>query len=1030
MSRDGLLIRASLHRPVTVLMLLSTLGVVGLLANRGIPLQLVPSGLTMMHISISIPVPDSTPLEVMEEVTRPAEELFRTIPGITRISSRSGSNGAGIHVQYGASEDGDSIYADLRDRLERLLPTLPEGADRYFIYRANLDTDIPVMSVAVTYGEDLPDVDPLLENVIQPRLEAIDGVARVQIWGIVRREVEIELIPERVEAYRIDLMRLIGRLRADNLIAPAGLLREGGKRYLLRLSSRFNALEELRRYPINDSLLLADIARVDWRRGARDFLVRVDGKLCKVIELSKESDANTVDVCRRLDQALEAELKIPVALCLAGLAFHTYWDQGEAISDSVDALKTTCLWGGLLAVLVLLAFLRRALITLLVAAAIPLSLLIAVVVIFFRGGSFNVFSLTGLTISIGMLIDNAIVVGENIFRHRQLGVGPREAAEHGVGEVALAVTLATLTTVAVFLPLIYLGDDSNMRLILEELGLPVCYSLIASLAVALVFIPVATTYVRGRRRGGGGEAGVEGAIAGGSPLLTGIYRRSLAWTLRHRFAAILLALLVLYSTVVPFEGVKASGEEDERVGRVFIEIECPPFFTLSEADETVERIRLCFEPMRDEAGIETIACWFGERGGTMGFFLRPEVRVQRDEFLKALKGLAPEMPGIRISFGRETDEATDKRTRVDASGRDPRILATILAELTEQLRLHPEVLEVTSAADQAPDEIQIEVERERAQRFRVSPAGVSSLVGWALRGAPLPDLETPDEELPLWIRYQGSDMKNIGDLYRVPVYNAAGQAIPLVNLADFSVAKALPTIRRRDGRVSSSLSLLADPDADLFRLERQIQGLIAVTELPDGYELSIRGRREEFERDLSDVLQAGLMGMLLIFVLMGVLFESFLLPLSVLFSVPYMFVGSFWLMHALGQSFEGTSLVGFIILLGIVVNNAIVLIDCANRYRRGAARDEAILRAGEARLRPILMTACTTIVGLAPLVLFPQQGSGLNYRPLGIVVMGGLAASTIFTLLVVPLFYTLVDDLRSALLRGMGGFRRRRGSAR
>ena len=361
-----------LERPVTVLMLLVSLLVIGVIANARLPRQLFPSGFVAGRISVSIPVIDSTPMEVMERVAIPAEELIRTIPGINRIESRSRSSSCRLSITYSNTEDADLIYADIRDRMERLLPSLPEGSDRYQIYRFNLETDIPVMQCAATYTETVIAPDVLLENVVAPRLEAVDGVARVEVQGLVNRQVAIELIPERVAAHSVDVAGLIARLRGENILAPGGALEDGGRRSLLRVSQRFESLDDIREMRVNDSLTIGDIAEVFIERGVEQFVVRVNGEMCKLLSIFKDSDANAVEVCRRLNEVYEKEL--PRDPRFGGFDFFVFFDAGEMITESIASLQSTCAWGGLLAMAVLFFFLRRWRATLLVSAAIPLSL--------------------------------------------------------------------------------------------------------------------------------------------------------------------------------------------------------------------------------------------------------------------------------------------------------------------------------------------------------------------------------------------------------------------------------------------------------------------------------------------------------------------------------------------------------------------------------------------------------------------------------------------------------------------------------
>ncbi|MCA8962951.1 MAG: efflux RND transporter permease subunit, partial [Planctomycetes bacterium] len=437
-----------------------------------------------------------------------------------------------------------------------------------------------------------------------------------------------------------------------------------------------------------------------------------------------------------------------------------------------------------------------------------------------------------------------------------------------------------------------------------------------------------------------------------------------------------------------------------------------PHFTLRDADEAMEKIRLACLPVHDVLKVEDVAAFFDSDDGALMFFMEPSGATTRSSFMEVLRPHLPELPGVEIRVGSD-DEEEKKKTWVRARGREPLVLESLLARTAVELRKEPGVLDVLTSNETSTDEVRVDVQPERAQRFGVAPSSVASLVAWALRGAPLSDFHEESGELPFWIQYEGSDMESLGELYRVPVYSEFGQPTALANLATFGVDKGVPSIKRRRGRVEGQLEIVLANDASPDRLAIRAQQIFQSLEVPEGYELILEGGERGMEEAQRDLAQATLFGGLLILLIMGVLFESFVLPLCVLGSIPFLVVGSYWGMLFFGEAMGEVAYIGFVILLGIVVNNAIVLVDTINRFReRHPTRAAAILEAGAARVRPILMTACTTVVGLAPLVLLPNPGEGIDYRPLAVIVMGGLTASTLFTLLVVPLLYTLLDDAR------------------
>jgi len=994
--------RSLLDRPVMVMMLLLTVIVIGVISLLSTPLQLFPPGFIDRTITVQIGVRESTPLEVAETIAEPAEELIRTIPGLSEIRSFSTSEGCSITGAISGNAPVNEVYADIVDRMERLKPSLPEGSDKYRIFRFDLETDVPIVSLGVTSSYD-DDIEPLLENIVRPRLESVEGVARVEVRGLVGKAVSIELDPDAVWAHRIDLRKLITRLSGESVEGSAGTVEESGRRFVIRLGSRFNDLESIRQFPVTDSLRLGDIAEVSIKYGMKDFVVRLNGRLCNIIDISKESDANTVEMCSAISEILEGQISDDSRL--KGVEFSEFFNQGEVISSSLTSLRDACAWGGLLAVLILWLFMREIASTLIVAGAIPLSLLIAVVVIWAQGGTFNLLSLTGLTIGIGMLIDNAIVVSESIFRCSSQTSDPGEAVSKGVREVALAVTLATLTTVAVFIPLVFLSGDSNTRLMLGEFGLPVCYSIIASLLVALLFIPVGLRFTSAARPS---TPRPEWAI-------TEWYSRLLSRVLDQRLACFWFLLLVLGTSSLPLRWLAVRSAASGPSHRVAVTVDFPDSRSLYDSDQTMEKVRQSYLEIAKQWEVEDVAAWFRRSGGTLAFFFPPGAQVDTVGFTAELRRNDPGLPGVDIEFsgGQQMNQDSD-RLRVVIKGAEAKRVTEISDQLEVLLSDAPGIAEISRGGDdtRTADQISVEVDREQAQRFGISGTSLSSIVGWMLRGAPLPEAQIDGEDLPVWISYSEDETPTLGELPGIPISNGSGGSLPLGSVASLKMSRTPPMIRREDREVSLSLALELEEGSDLRKIEGRIAPILEDMRLPEGYSVAIEGGLNQFEADLSDMAQAGALAIVLIFALMGVLFESLLLPLSILCSIPFLFSGAYWTLWLSGESLSTTAIAGFVILLGIVVNNAIVLVDAINRHRdQGATRREALLQAGRIRLRPILMTASTTICGLLPLVLLPAEGMGPSYRPLGIVMLGGLTSSTLFTLIAVPLFYTLFDDL-------------------
>jgi HAE1 family hydrophobic/amphiphilic exporter-1 len=503
-ARNSGFFAALVRRPVMLLTLCLTLVVIGIATWTRIPVQMMPDGIVEPGLQVFVQNIGASAPENEEQVARVLEEELRTIQGIRDIDANVRQDSVGLFVEFQATTDMNLAKAEVRDRVERARPKLPRTVNQINIWSFS-ESDMPVMFFALMHPGDSPRTDFLVKEVIQRRLESVDGVGKVDMWGLLDDSRRILLDEQKVKAARLDLGALIRRLSTDNFALPMGEIEDGGQRILLRADMRFRTVEEIETYPIGMGLTLGDIGHVEDVKTVRDSLFRIDGRYAYFGQVQKDGQANVVETCKRLKQELAALEKDPQ---LRGeFQFLPIFDQGSFITSSLSQLENTAVEGGLLAVLILFIFLWRVRLTLLVATAIPLSVLFALAWIYFRGGSFNVLTMTGFTLALGMLVDDAIVVIENITRLRAGGASKREAVVRGTSEVALAVVLSTLTTVVVFLPLMFMSDNPVVKILFGELGLPLCLSMLFSLVVSMVFLPVAAEPMLETRPAGSSRIG-------------------------------------------------------------------------------------------------------------------------------------------------------------------------------------------------------------------------------------------------------------------------------------------------------------------------------------------------------------------------------------------------------------------------------------------------------------------------------------------------------------------------------------------
>ncbi len=1006
-------------RPVTVLMLFLTILGTGIMTYGRIPLTFLPSGFVDNSFSVSLPYPGAGPTEVQEQLARPVEEELRTIPGVTDIITVSREGNANLQVVFSTNTDLDVAYGAIRDRIERVRPALPAEMDRYRVRRFDPDS-LPIawMGVQLPEGDDGSIVD-LIERVAVPRIEGVDGVAASNVMGVVEEVVRIFVDFDRAMGYGVNLGDVIAKMQADNFTLPAGKIDDGGRTFSLRIDARFESIEAVERYPIGNGLVLSDVAEVYRGKALRDDIWRINGRDSLGLSVSKESGKNTVEVCTALEAMIDELEDDPR---FEGVTFNQFWSQKEEILSAINSLQSSALWGGLFAVIVLFLFLRDVRMTLIAALAIPSSLLAAITAVYFNGMTLNILTLAGFTLGIGMLVDNAVVVIENIVRKRAEGLTRLGSASAGAGEVGLAVLTATLTSVVVFLPLVFMQGDPNDRLAMEQVGLPISFSLLASLLVAMVFIPTFAARLMPED-----SHGISEQV---SPRLTAAYQRMLSWFLDHRFGAFVVLLVVLQVAGGLSETLKFALQDDGGMNRVRMDVDIPSNFNLNDANQVFVHLEGWIDENREALDIEFYSCDFDRRGGSMNFWPSDTMdRDRREDLDKEIRALLPELPGVELTIGWEGSEAS-KDVRYDLEGPDFGQLARIVADVKERLvaltveqdgQPVPLLENVKSDIDDGLDEVHILVNRERTSELGIDPGSIRGMVAWGLGGQRLPDLQLGERELKMAIEYAQDEEESLEFVRNLGLWRSnVGGTVPLDSVSDFKFTKSVPALVRRNGR--TSLGISATPAVeDVYVVDRLAQQALAQVPLPEGYAWRQQGGRERFEESTSAFQQAGMLSLVLVYLLMAILLESIILPLCILLTVPLAIVGAFITLALTQTPFDAMVIVGFILLVGIVVNNAIVLLDRVQRLREaGVERREALLRGGGDRLRPILMTALTTICGLLPMAMpgmFPGNSGDAGYQSMAITVAGGLAFSTLLTLLVVPWAYTLMDDLGRVLRR-------------
>jgi HAE1 family hydrophobic/amphiphilic exporter-1 len=1019
--------RFSLQRRITVLVLLASLVVVGAVATVGIPLELIPSGFTPPFLAVSVPWADAPAQDVLERIILPLEEELSTVRGLDRMFSFSTIGYGRVFMNLKSGTDMDVAYREVRDRVERARARFPEDADRVYIRKEDL-SGIPVFVMGLAVNPDIADPYNLIQNDVVMRLERLDGVASVEVNGILEKEIFIELDRERTESSGINVYQVAQQLGGDNFTMASGDVRYGDSKLLLRSVARYRDLDQIRDLRVGPRVRVRDIADVSYKPPEQKFAVRANSRPAVALVVFKEGQANTLEVAERVREEME---RFRGMARLQDILFVALFDQGQVILESLNTLLASGRIGALFAALVLFFFLRRLRLTAIITLSIPLSLLIALTVMFFAGESLNILTLLGLMISVGLLVDNSVVVAENIHRLHRAGYSRRDAAIKGTGEIALAITTATLTTVVVFLPVSLVEGEAQFFLL--RLSLPISVALLASLLVAGVFVPLSVylTLRNGRqpgparRRYEAAMGVLERAYDASLGRINHLYTRLLALFLRRRLDLVMGLLVIFGLTVaVAFQKVEVVDSQEEERSGFEIDVRLPQSTTFEEAGAFFLECEKIVETSAEELGLSG---WFifhrPTYGEVQGFFNNPRTTdfSPREVTEKILEKL-PKKPGVRYFTGQQGDqeEEGDQVQVVRLFGDDADLLDTTAESLEKLFVQVPGVLGLKASGDPAPNEVGLVIDRERAQAQNINPEIVAGVVGYALRGQELSRYRTGDRDIPVRVRFKEEDRKTLQQLRNF--YVPAGQDggfVPLSAVADVSFLAGKQRIFREDKRTTRTITLeLEEGEEDAARA--RIVMLQNTLELPEGVRFGDTRDTSSSDEDLAALQFAASLSVVFIYLLMGFLFESFILPLSIICTIPLAGIGVGWIHYALGYNLDFLGIVGIVLLIGVVVNNGIVLIDYTNRLRAdGRERGEALLLAAERRFRPIMMTAFTTICGMVPVTLSGANSIGLSYTSFGLTLIGGLTTATLLTLLVVPVFYTFFDDAQLVTLRSL-----------
>ena len=1015
--------RFSVHRPIFTIMVILIVIILGGVSLIRLPIDLMPD-ITYPTLSISTEYENASPEEIEELVTRPIEEAVSAVPGVEEVSSRSTEGRSRVRVSFTWGTDLDAAANDIRDRLDRVIHHLPDEAERPRLRKFDL-ASFPILILGAASKLDPVQMRKIIDDQIKYRIERVPGVAALDIFGGLDREIHVNLYADKIKALGLPVDQILGGIRAGNINVPAGTIDRGTLGVMIRTPGEYTSLDELRNTVIaireGVPIQLKEIASVEdaWEKITR--IVRVNGLPGVRLAVRKQSGKNTVEVAKGVLRETERiNREIPQ------IRLTPIIDTSDYIQRSITNVGSMVLYGGMLAVLVLLFFLRNIRSTVIIFTAIPISIIATFALVYFSGFTLNIMTLGGLALGVGMLVDNAIVVIENIDRLRLSGDSPEKAALNGSEEVTGAIVASTLTTLAVFLPLVFVRGMAGVMF--KQLSLVVSFSLFCSLGVALTLVPMLAAKILHptKRTPSPNETLLHKLFIASGRFFTqmeGGYKRLIHYTLDHRVLVVGGAVLLLVGslTLIPLVGVELMPSADEGEVRVYAEMQVGTRLeVLDEKFKIIEAIVKEAVPETKDVVTYIGPSWrrVGSHTGEMRIALKPQAERSRssEKIAANLRRKIIDIPGVTIRtrpgrglFILRLGTTGGDRIQVEIRGHDLET-ADVLAE-----RVNKVVEQVDGVTDArvsresgSPEELII-IDRQKAADMKLTVSQIANTLQTILSGTSASNFREGGDEYRILVKLKEGERMDLRDILDLTLSNSDGQPVVLRNLVQVRPRSGPVSIERKDqDRVVTVSADISGRDmgsilADLREEFRSIP-------VPRDFSIVFGGDYEEQQKAFRELLLSFILALVLVYMVMACLYESLRHPFVVMFSVPLAVIGVILMLFLTKTTFNVQSYIGCIMLGGIVVNHSILFVDHTNLLRRrdGMPLREAIEEAGRRRLRPILMTGMTTILGLVPLALGFGEG-GEAQAPIARVVIGGLLSSTLITLVFVPTIYSIFE---------------------
>ena len=1015
---------SAVKKPVTTILIFVITMVMGLYSLTQLPVDLYPE-IELPFLSVYTTYQGASASDIETNITRPIEDVLSSVTGLKEITSRSSDNISVIFLQFEYETNLDEAANDIRSNLSLIKDYLPEDASDPSILKFN-SSMMPIIFYAITAKESYKGLEKILDEKVVNPMNRIEGVGNVSLAGVPGREIYVNVDPRRMEAYNLTIEQIGNVLRAENINMPAGYMEMGKTDYPIRVQGEFEDSDILNdivvgSYGGND-IRLRDVATVNDTIRESKLIAKVNGERGMTLYVQKMSGANTVQVCRDVDKELkELSKELP-----NDVRIEKIFDTSDFIRGSISNLTETLMYAGIFVILVVLFFLGRWRATFIIILTIPISLLVAFIYLFATGASINIISLSSLSIAIGMVVDDAIVVLENITKHIERGSTPREAAIYATNEVWLAVIVTTLTVVAVFFPLTFVKGLTGVMF--KQLGMIVSITIVVSVFAAITLTPTLSAKLLKLRpiNKNAGWYTWDGSVRKFLDWLDNFYVKTISWALHHKKVILILAVLIFASSMYLFKfiGKEFMPTSDESRCTVTVELQ-----TGTRVDQTLivaDRIDSIVKVKVPEVELIETETGNDDSGGFSSIFsqggthkIQTTIRVvpvgQRtrsiEEIAESIRQLLAPMPEIvdyTVSTADNMNMGMGGNTvDIEIYGYDITQTNLLAEDIASRVKNIPGAVNVQISRDKSKPELQIIFDHDKMLRYGLTTAQVSSIIKNRIDGMTATRLRQFGDEYDITVRYKESARNSLTELQNIGINTPMGQVIRLGEIATIKESYTPPSIERKHKERIVTVSV-TPYKRSLSKIVKDIQKEMKSVVVPSGISVVVSGAFEDMQDSFKDIGLLLVVSLILVYLVMASQFESLKMPLIIMLSIPFAFSGVAIALYISGASLSMIAAIGAVMLIGIVVKNAIVLVDFINLTReRGVELYQAVIVSGRSRLRPVLMTSATTILGMLPLAINPGEGSEL-WSPMGIAVIGGLVFSTMVTLVLVPVGYVLM----------------------